>query len=984
VTPASSSLRPFLLALALLAAFPAFAQEQASSLLHNAPSQADPGVPLVLDGVLTGTQRILRILIRFRGPGEPYTETPMELQYGDLFRGVIPAAQMVPPGVEYYFEGVTPTGERVPLFKSATRPARVLVAGQAPQKPVILSPRPEPQRTPPEPEPVRKPEPAPVVKAEPPPKSEPTPKPEPAPVVKAEPPPRSEPAPTPKAEPVRKAETPRKAEPVRKPESGRKAESDDAMAALTADGAPDGGKPSSIRSSGARASRSSEPPAREARSELEEDLALYTAEDTLALATRQEEKVKKVPAIAASFGREQLRTLGARTVADVLDVVPGLSVSRDVQGFHRVAVRGLRNDAELLFLLNGHRLNNFFDGKALMNLPVENLERIEVIRGPGSALYGAGAFLGVVNLVTHTTDGVIAAVSGGGYPGVDNRRTTTRDAAEEQLATTFDGHVAAAHTFGSLKLFGDADVWTQVGDSAEITSDGLDAETLNQGLRDPLDPAGKTHDRRFLVNVGLGLNYELSSASRLDVSLRLLSEDRSALVGLFDTVGEDSRLGWLVLLGDINFQHDLSDTVRLRARVYGDQQSTDRLFQVAPDKFRTGAADDQIFPNGMLEQSRVSVAAFGANVDADITLTRNNRLSLGVVAEEQLLTSYAYETNYTLDNRRRSAMTRPEGVADLQTLADGAATRRLSLGLFAQDQWTVVDSLTLTFGLRVDATELPTMDAATKTINGTQLVPSVNPRVGLVFSPTDALVLKLLYGRAFRSPTVQELVETIPYTDYNQGRFEGNPGLRPVTVDTFEAGADLIQTAGESRVRLRANAFFERFANAIVPVDTTGNIIPLSNRQFDVYVYGAEGEARLEASKRATAWVNASLFRAEDLAVPQRHRLLTDTPQARFNAGVSMPIGDFINFDVMVRAGAERRHNTRSVLELIRRYTIPAYSLITAQVRTEPIGDHFELALLLQNAFDHDLRDDVPRPDRMPGLLPREGLSAFLTLRARN
>jgi hypothetical protein len=87
---------------------------------------------------------------------------------------------------------------------------------------------------------------------------------------------------------------------------------------------------------------------------------------------------------------------------------------------------------------------------------------------------------------------------------------------------------------------------------------------------------------------------------------------------------------------------------------------------------------------------------------------------------------------------------------------------------------------------------------------------------------------------------------------------------------------------------------------------------------------------------------------------------------------------------MVVRAGAERRNNTRSVLELIRRYKIPAYSLITAQVRTEPIGDHFELAVVVQNAFDHDMRDDVPRPDRMPNLLPREGVSAFLTLRARN
>jgi outer membrane receptor protein involved in Fe transport len=252
-----------------------------------------------------------------------------------------------------------------------------------------------------------------------------------------------------------------------------------------------------------------------------------------------------------------------------------------------------------------------------------------------------------------------------------------------------------------------------------------------------------------------------------------------------------------------------------------------------------------------------------------------------------------------------------------------------------------------------------------------------------VFAATDAIVLKALYGRAFRSPTIQELVESIPDSDYNQGRFEGNPLLRPATVNTVELGVDLIQAAGDSRVRLRGNAFYESFGAPIIPVDNSGNIVPLRNRELGVRVYGVEGEARLEASKRANAWVNASFFRAEDLELPGQSRLLTDTPQARFNAGMSMPIGEWVNFDVVVRAGAERRNNTRSVLELIRRYQIPAYSLITAQLRTEPIAGHFEASLVAQNLFDHDLRDDVPRPDRVAGLLPREGQSFYFTVRAR-
>ncbi|MCP3103503.1 TonB-dependent receptor [Myxococcus sp. K15C18031901] len=989
--------RATLLSLVLFVAVPVRAEEP--SLLHSAPARAQAGLPLKLDGTLVDGARILEMFVRYRGPGEPYARVQMERQYGDLYRGIIPAEHMAAPGVEYYVEGVTADGERVAIFQTAARPARVLVAGDSPaststasrpttgpeSRPSISADTDErpPARLPMPPPPSDKPKAGTASSRPPPPAASSD---DSMAALTAELPEEAPPAPK---TPARATPPPRESTstPTREPTaSPRASTSGREVASSTREGGT-GGRESASSGRGAGASHDSpshrEPPAgssRDAfapmdaepgRSALEDDLALYSAEDTLALATRHEEKVQKVPAIGASFNRDQISALGARTVADVLDVVPGLTVSRDVQGFHRTAIRGLRNDAEVLFLLNGHRLNNFFDGKALMNLPVENLERIEVIRGPGSALYGAGAFLGVVNIVTDTSDGLRTAVSAGGFPEKDDR-----------LAVTVNGHVSAGQTFGDLRLFADVDLWSQKGDSNIITHDSLDDEAISQGLRAVEDPAGRTQDDRFLLNLGGGATYAMGDAGKLGASVRFLTENRTALLGLFDAVAEDSELKWNVLMADLSWEKNVGASVLLRARAGFDQQSTDRRFQLTPSGFRTGSDANQLFENGMQEQSRVSVRTLTGGLDADVALAPTNRLSLGVVVEQQSLGDYEYETNYTLDTRvRPGGFARPEGLADLLELADGAASRRLSVGLFAQDQWTVVDALTLTFGVRLDATQLPEVDGS-GTITGTSFVSRINPRVGLVFSATDSLVLKALYGRAFRAPTLQELAERIPDTDYSQGRFEGNPRLQPATVDTFELGADLIQSAGDARVRLRANAFLELFSSPIVPVDTSGNIVPLRNRELGVRVYGVEGEARLEASKRASAWFNASISRAQDMELPPQSRLLTDTPQARFNAGVSMPIGAWVNFDLVVRAGAERRNNSRSVLELIRRYKIPAYSLITAQIRSEPILDIWEVSLVAHNVFDHDMRDDVPRPDRVTDNLPREGMSGYLTVRA--
>ncbi|NOK16755.1 TonB-dependent receptor plug domain-containing protein [Corallococcus carmarthensis] len=1032
--------RTLILCAVVFVAAPVHAQEPA--LLHAPPQRAEVRQPLQLDATLVDGGKVLELFVRYRGPGEPYVQVPMELQYGDLYRAILPAEHMVSPGVEYFIEAAMVDGARTPLFMSALRPARVMVGAQTPVPPPVRAP------------PVRKgtredPKSAPDIDAFAPPSGggeddEPARTPPPTPSTsrpdgtnarastQAGPPDSRTPnradsvdarsstrpgtsdsqAPgtpsgTDPRAPSRTDATsdPRASSRVAGTDSrvpsrtdatdsssssrtdasraaprtdasdsrasprangtdprtpgrtdtgaSRASSSDDAMAALNADVPPD-------TRADSRASSSS------SRTAMDDDLALYSAEDVLAVTSLQEEAVRTVPAIGASFNRAQMIALGARTVSDVLDVVPGVSVSRDVQGFHRTAIRGLRNDAEVLFLLDGHRLNNFFDGKALMNLPVENLERIEVIRGPGSAIYGAGAFQGVVNLITNHSDGVRGAVTTGGVPRDDGR-----------LALATDGHLSAAHTTGDLRLFADLDLWTQEGDSLVIDHDALDDESVDQGLRDVDEPAGRTRDGRFLVNAGGGLSYGLDSAGRVGVTARYLAEKRDALVGLFDTVGNDSELSWNVLLADLTWERPFSDGGQVRARLGFDQQSTDRLFQLTPHDFRTGDGADRLFPDGLQEQTQVTVRTVTASVDADLALAKENHLTLGFVAEQQSLSQYDYTTNYTLDGRLRPSPAAPEGLVDL---TQGAASSRLNLGLSAQDQWTVLSALTLTFGLRLDATQLPDADAGT--LDARKMVVRVNPRVGLVIAASDALVLKALYGRAFRAPTPQELVERIPDTDYNQGRFEGNPLLQPTTVDTFELGVDLVQAAGDTRVRVRANGFLQNFASPITPVDTSGNIVPLRNRELGVRVYGVEAEARLEASKRAAAWVNASLSRAQDLELPEQARLLTDVPQARFNAGVSMPLGDWVNLDVVVRSGAERRNNNRSTLELIRRYKIPAYSLITAQLRTEPIWEHFEVTLFAQNLFDHDLRDDVPRPDRVTGLLPREGVSGYLTLRA--
>lgn len=922
--------------LLLAAALPALAETK-PTLLHTPPQQAKADEQVRLEGSLIGAAKIDKVLIRFRGPGESWGEATMELQYGDLFRGFIPGERIQAPGVEYYIEGVGFDRGRIPLFANIQRPHRLSVSG-TPKESASDDEGgdDEPEETPKGK--TRDADEDPMLANDEP---------------EETPPPKEKKGRTKTVTPADEAFGEEPEEP-----KGKKKKGDTRVAERENERE----KPSEDKKVGDRGSTKK-------RTELEEELLLYGAEDTVALATRHEETVTKVPAIASSYSRAQIRALGARNVYELLDFVPGLSVSRDFQGFYRVAIRGLRADPEVLVLLNGHRLNSFYDGRALANLPIENIARVEVVRGPGSAVYGAGAFLGVVNIVTDTEEGVRVAASGGHYE-------------------AFTGHLSAARAVGAITLFGDADVLSQYGYRKEIVRDNLESQTLSQKkpdgtpLREEGSPAGVTNDRRFLLNLGAGAKWDGDKSGTFGLNLRYMSEERGALVGLFDTVGPDSQLKWNIILADATFERPIRDTVSLRLRGYFDFHNVDRKFQLTPPFFQsTTSVKPADNPNGLIERTTFATMTFGVDAAVDATLSETNRLTVGVNVEQQSVPTFNYVTNYVVPDNTPIAegrFSKPDGVS-LPTDADQrAAASRLAIGLYAQDQWTPINRVALTLGLRLDLVQLPTVVAGR--ITGAGFVPSINPRAGIVFTATDALVFKVLYQRAFRAPTVQELTESVPESSLNQGRFEGNPALRPATVDAVELGTDYIQSAGDSRLRLRGNAFYENFLGSIARVDETGNIVPLDNRQ-GVRSIGMEGQVRLESSARANVFINAAWFRAVDVASPPQSQILTDTPQARFNTGASLPIGDLLNLDVNLRFGTERRNNSRSGLELVRRYKIPAYALVNAQLRTELIADRVEVALLAQNVFQFESFDDPPRPDRTPGLVPRQGFEAFGIIR---
>lgn len=123
------------------------------------------------------------------------------------------------------------------------------------------------------------------------------------------------------------------------------------------------------------------------------------AQTRITIATGTPKPVFQSAAATSIVTAEQIKSMGATELHEVLETVPGVHA-----GLNNYSVRGIRNatNSELLMMVNGTRTNTPSRGSAVAHfeLPLEAVERVEVIRGPGSALYGADAFAGVINIIT--------------------------------------------------------------------------------------------------------------------------------------------------------------------------------------------------------------------------------------------------------------------------------------------------------------------------------------------------------------------------------------------------------------------------------------------------------------------------------------------------------------------------------------------------------------------------------------------------------
>jgi outer membrane cobalamin receptor len=139
----------------------------------------------------------------------------------------------------------------------------------------------------------------------------------------------------------------------------------------------------------------------------EQGFEFFEEEAKVAIATQREQKLEEAPSIVSVITRDEIERYGARDLTDILRTVPGFEYGVDVYSEAGVSFRGIWvHEGKSLLMINGVTQNELGFGNYtfLGTIPASMIEKVEIIRGPGSALYGGFAEIDTINVITHQAE----------------------------------------------------------------------------------------------------------------------------------------------------------------------------------------------------------------------------------------------------------------------------------------------------------------------------------------------------------------------------------------------------------------------------------------------------------------------------------------------------------------------------------------------------------------------------------------------------
>ncbi len=457
-------------------------------------------------------------------------------------------------------------------------------------------------------------------------------------------------------------------------------------------------------------------------------------DEVVVTATRSEEKVKEIPAKVEVIGKQEIEVTTGETITEQLKKNSSIGVIEYPGALAGIGIRGFRPE---FFGITKHSLV-LIDGRPagatnLATILVDNIERIEVLKGPASALYGGEAMGGVINIITRKNRGQL---TGQVEAGLGSFRTNFEKAAiGGSLGKKFDFDVSA-------RRYEQADDFTM--GNGEVRPN---TEYLTQ-------------------NANLRLGFDLNDAWRLGATTDIYQGRDIETPG--DIVDGDQKAGHKDIdrySMALSAEGDLSASNQISLNIYSAREESENY------KHYTGwIIITQVTPY----RSYDSETTWTGVQLKDRHDWRSHRFIFGIDYQDIVKES----RNYNQDGSRKAPWSPDEG--------------RTNWAGYLETVWRFMEErLTVTAGARYDYFEVETKPTPFKTdfTPKTEDFSTTSPRAGINYLFDNGLRLHTTIGKAFVPPTAGQLAG---YSERVVGGVtmvtRGNPDLDPESSVTYDAG----------------------------------------------------------------------------------------------------------------------------------------------------------------------------------------------------
>ena len=666
----------------------------------------------------------------------------------------------------------------------------------------------------------------------------------------------------------------------------------------------------------------------------EEELSqAYGDRPTVSIATGSSQPVARAPSVATVLTAADIESMGARDLDEVLAQVPGLHVTHTFGSNPVYSFRGIHSqyNQQVLMLINGVPMTSVFvgdRGNVWGGFPVDNIARIEVVRGPASALHGADALAGVISIYTKDPDF---------RPG-----TTTR--VDAGSFNTYSASLRHAGQIGDLGMAAYLRMGRTTGNDATISADAQTALDQTFGTQASLAPGPMTSNVRA-VDAAIDLVYE-------GLQFRSAYKKRGDVgtgPGIAEALDPQGRNSSELLTADLGWSNPkLTQNLSFSAQAqFADRHEFSNLTLYPPGAFN-GA-----FPDGMIGRPEKWERRNALSTHATYSGWKNHRTRLGLGYVDQDIYRTREEKNYDFVYVMGVGYV-PVPLGGIQDVSDSAPFLRphgrILRYAYLQDEWQISPDLALTGGLRQDSYS--------------DFGRTTNPRLALVWETSFSVTSKLLYGRAFRPPSFAESY------NINNPVATGNSTLKPETIETIEAA---IAWQIAPRIQLGFNVFHYEMEDILrfVPNSdpTTGNTAQNAGRQVGK---GFELEGSWDVSSSLKLAGNFSHQYAKD---PDSGRRAANVPRNRvyLRADWQFTPGWWLG-PQMTYVGQRTREASDA------RAPLDGYTLLDVALRNTGLIPGSTLTVSVRNLADADAYEPSPAPGRIPNDFPLAGRSIFMNL----